>query len=104
MSYVICYSIIKELEKMKILSLDPSGNYNEGKGTTGFAKRLDGSVKLGYIKATDYNSREAYWFAHRELFEKTFPDVLVIESYRLFGHKAKQQSGSSLETPMLIGY
>lgn len=89
---------------MKVLSLDPSGNYNEGKGTTGYAKRLDGSVKLGDIKATDYNSREAYWFAHRELFEKTFPDVLVIESYRLFGHKAKEQSGSSLETPMLIGY
>ena len=89
---------------MKVLSLDPSGNYNEGKGTTGYAKRLDGSVTLGDIRAEDYTTREAYWFAHRELFEKTFPDALVIESYRLFGHKAKEQSGSSLETPMLIGY
>lgn len=32
------------------------------------------------------------------------PDVIVIESYRLFGHKSKQQIGSQLETPQLIGY
>lgn len=32
------------------------------------------------------------------------PDVLVCESYRLFGHKSKQQIGSNLETPQLIGY
>lgn len=32
------------------------------------------------------------------------PDVVVIEDYKLFGHKSKQQIGSSLETPQLIGY
>lgn len=88
----------------KVLSLDPSGNYHEGKGTTGYAVRLEKSVRLGDIRAIEYSSREAYWFAHRELVEKHLPDVLVIESYRLFGHKSKQQIGSSLETPMLIGY
>ena len=47
---------------------------------------------------------EAYWHAHRNLILGTNPEVVVIESYRLFGHKSKQQIGSSLETPMLIGY
>jgi hypothetical protein len=91
---------------MKVLSFDPSGNYDEGKGTSGYAISLDSPLphKLGDIKGDDYDSRQAYWFAHRELIEKTFPDYIVIESYRLFGNKAKEQVGSSLETPMLIGY
>jgi hypothetical protein len=91
---------------MKVLSFDPSGNYNEGKGTTGYAVSNDGHLphKLGDISSKDYASRQAYWAAHRDLIEQTFPDVLVIESYKLFGHKAKQQTGSSLETPQLIGY
>lgn len=93
---------------MKVLSFDPSGNYNEGKGTSGYAlgkwSKETSTVELGDIKADDYNSRQAYWFAHRVLIEKTMPDYCVIESYRLFGHKAKEQTGSSLETPQLIGY
>lgn len=91
---------------MKVLTFDPSGNFNEGMGTSGFSISLDGNLphKLGDIKATDYESRQGYWFAHRERIEIVYPDVLVVESYRLFGHKAKQQSGSSLETPQLIGY
>jgi hypothetical protein len=91
---------------MKVLSFDPSGNYKEGKGTSGFSISLDGNMphKLGDIRAEDYESRQAYWFAHRELIENTFPDYIVIESYRLFGDKAKEQTGSALETPQLIGY
>jgi hypothetical protein len=92
---------------MKVLSFDPSGNHGkEGMGTSGYAVSLDENLpfKLGDIHAGDYNPRQAYWFAHRELIEKLSPDVIVIESYRLFGHKAKQQTGSSLETPQLIGY
>jgi hypothetical protein len=91
---------------MKVLSFDPSGNYEEGKGTTGWCIGLDDfpPAKLGDIKATDYASRQDYWFAHKELIECTLPQVVVIESYRLFGHKSKEQIGSSLETPMLIGY
>lgn len=91
---------------MKVLSFDPSGNYFEGKGTSGYAISLDLHLphKLGDISANDYESRQAYWFTHKELIETVFPDVCVIESYRLFGHKSKEQIGSSLETPMLIGY
>jgi hypothetical protein len=91
---------------MKTLAFDPSGNYNEGKGTTGYSLSLDEHLphKLGDIRADEYSSRQAYWFAHKELIEKQFPDEVVIESYRLFGHKSKEQIGSSLETPQLIGY
>ena len=92
---------------MKVLSFDPSGNTGkEGNGTSGYAISLEGNLphELGDIKSTDYNSSQAYWFAHKELIESHFPDVVVIESYRLFGHKAKQQTGSTLDTPRLIGY
>lgn len=100
-------SVIIKLQEvtMKILSFDPSGNYKEGKGTSGYATSDDGmSMKLGDIASEGYTSRQAYWDAHRKLIESYKPDVVVIESYRLFGHKAKSQSGSSLETPQLIGY
>lgn len=91
---------------MKVLAFDPAGNKGkEGNGTSGWCCSLDGSIfKWDDIKATDYITREDYWFAHKKLIERYLPDVVVIESYRLFGHKSKQQIGSSLETPMLIGY
>lgn len=90
---------------VKVLTFDPSGNYTEGYGTSGYAVSLDKSYPtLHDIRAEDYRSRNEYWFAHKEVIEKVFPDVVVIESYRLFGHKSKEQSGSSLETPQLIGY
>lgn len=91
---------------MKKLSFDPSGNFDEGKGTTGFAISLNGNMphKLGSISAADSFSKHAYWFRHRLLIESVKPDILIIESYKLFGHKAKAQTGSSLETPQLIGY
>lgn len=91
---------------VKVLSFDPSGNFKEGKGTSGYCLSLDKHLphKLGDIRAEDYNSKHAYWFAHKELIEKEFPDYVVIESYRLFGDKSKEQIGSSLETPQLIGY
>jgi hypothetical protein len=85
----------------------PSGNWGkEGMGTTGYCISLDGHLphKLGDIHAGDYDSIQSYWFAHKELIEKTFPNVIVIESYRLFAHKSKEQIGSSLDTPRLIGY
>lgn len=90
---------------MKVLAFDPSGNYFEGKGTSGWSTSLDSKItKIGDIAAEGFNSREAYWLEHKKLIDKNSPDIIVIESYRLFGHKAKEQTGSSLETPMLIGY
>lgn len=89
---------------MKILTFDPSGSFHEGKGTTGwslfFNKEL---ITFGEISAKGFSSKVEYFIAHEQLIGSYEPDIVVIESYKLFGHKAKQQSGSSLETPQLIG-
>jgi hypothetical protein len=90
---------------MKILSFDPSGSFHEGKGTTGWALFVDKELKeFGEIKASDYMLKQEYFSAHDDLILNHYPDIIVIESYKLFGHKAKQQSGSNLETPQLIGF
>lgn len=90
---------------MKILSLDPAGNFLEGSGTTGWALSENGNIiEFGDIKANKFKTRGDYWLAHEDLILQHDPDVLVCESYRLFGHKSKQQIGSNLETPQLIGY
>ena len=91
---------------MKVLSFDPSGNKGaEGEGTTGWALFNDGKLEdFGDIKASDYDSQEEYWKFHRDLIMEQWPDVCVIESYRLFESKAQSQSWSTLDTPQLIGY
>ena len=50
------------------------------------------------------DSKQEYFSYHRDLIETEFPDIIVCESYDLFGHKAKQQSGSDLGTAQLVGY
>jgi hypothetical protein len=94
---------------MNVLCLDPSGNMGEreGEGTTGWALFKDGELSnFGTIKSSDFGSQEEYWSNHVwNIFSKIKTgDRLVMESYRLFAHKAKQQSGSSMDTPQLIGF
>jgi hypothetical protein len=89
---------------VKLLSFDPSGNFLEGKGTTGYALFRNGHLDwFGDIKSTKYESKMKYWDAHIALIEKEYPDIVLIESYKLFEHKAKSQSWSELETPQMIG-
>ena len=93
---------------MIILAMDPSGAFNEGKGTTGYSiwAYNEGNYKLlniGQIVATDFTTSQDYYNAHISLLHATKPDVLVIEDYLLYAHKAKQQIGSKMETPKLIG-
>lgn len=89
-----------------ILCFDPSGNTgDEGNGTTGYALYKDGKlITFGDIAAKNYQSTEEYFWEHENLIEALSPNVIVCESYRLFGNKAKAQSGSQLGTPQLIGY
>jgi hypothetical protein len=90
---------------MKVLSLDPSGNYNEGSGTTGWAVFEDGILtEFGTISATDHNSIEGYWSQHEILIVMQQPNIVVCESFRLFAHKQKAQTWSQMETPQLIGF
>lgn len=94
-----------------LIAIDPSGNFTEGRGTTGIGVFLDG--KLTYteaISATEFANMESYWTAHtQQLLDAVrafwnFDAEVVCESYRLQRTKAMSQSGSSLETPQLIGY
>lgn len=87
---------------MKILAIDPSGNYVEGIGTTGYAIAHDDEITdVGELKADAFESAAEYWFAHKFMINAFKPDEVVCESYRL--RKAKEQTHSLLETPQLIG-
>lgn len=91
-----------------ILALDPSGAYQEGKGTTGwclFDQDTDKIVKYGVIKAEDYSCQFQYWDAHIKLIDSLagFNMDVVIEDYLLYSDRANNQINSRLETPQLLG-
>jgi hypothetical protein len=92
---------------MKLLTLDISGNFKEGKGTTGICLMVNGYVtELNTIHAGDYSSAEEYWAAHEDYILQEWPDHVVMEGYKLYNHKgmsAKTQANSDLETPQLLG-
>ena len=92
---------------MKILSFDVSGNFHEGKGTTGVCvMKADDDFELYELSAKKFDSAEEYWITHLNTIVAEEPTHLVIEGYRLYNHRgsaASMQANSILETPMLIG-
>ena len=93
-----------------ILAIDPSGNFEEGKGTTGtclFDCTTNHIINLKNIQAKDYPTKEEYWQAHLNMIRtasKQRPDiVIVMEDFTLDPRRAMQQSHSKMETPKLIG-
>ena len=93
-----------------ILAIDPSGNFEEGKGTTGIC--LFDAVHMQVlsvcnISAREYKTKEEYWQKHIDLINDVnnkFENVLVvIEDFTLDPRRALQQSHSKMETPKLIG-
>jgi hypothetical protein len=89
---------------MILLSFDPSGNFHEGKGTTGYATFQDREL-IGFdeIKSDGFENQMQYWWEHLQVIKKIDPSLVLIESYKLFEHKAQSQSWSAMETPQLIG-
>lgn len=93
-----------------VLAFDPSGAYEEGKGSTGWVlmqtdERL---VARGSINAVKYKSRGAYWDDHIDLLEYNIQRhkkhlMVVIEDYVLYRDKAVSQTNSQMETCRLIG-
>lgn len=93
-----------------IFALDPSGSFNEGKGTTGwvvmdYKERL---LERGYIPAEDYKCPEEYWNAHLTLIKKynrlyEGDLIVVIEDYVLYRDRSANQTNSQMETCRLIG-
>lgn len=92
---------------MKVLAIDVSGNFKEGKGTSGFCLLEDGEPEsLVDLQAKVFASAEAYWNAHLKFIRYFKPKAIVMEGYRLYNHKgmkASSQANSELETPQLIG-
>jgi hypothetical protein len=89
---------------MKILAFDPSGNFYEGKGTTGWALFYNGELKaVGQIRADECETRFEYWEKHLILITTLEPNHVVIEDFILYASKKEKQIGSEFETPQLIG-
>lgn len=93
-----------------ILAFDPSGNFEEGKGTTGWVlmRQDEQLVARGYIEASNYNCAQEYWnevlelirFNHRKYSSQL---IVVIEEYVLYRDESKGQTNSKMETCRLIG-
>jgi len=94
-----------------ILSIDPSGAFHEGKGTTGWClmdAEQDKVIKAGCLFARNYDKKEDYWEAHVQLFLRLIGDykrkvIVVIEDYILYASTAEAQINSRFETTKLIG-
>ena len=95
---------------IRVIAIDPSGNFEEGKGVTGYieADVFDNGTytitDVGSINSEDYHSRIEYYKAHELLLESA--GLAIIEDYRLYNHagaSAKMQSYSLMETPRLLG-
>lgn len=98
---------------MIVIGVDPSGEFDKGKGTTGIA-----AVKLnendqpsiivhGVVSASDYKTRMSYWEAVLDAVESLAKayhvEHIVIEDYILYANAAKAQINSGMETSKLIG-
>lgn len=93
---------------IRVIAIDPSGNFDEGKGTTGYIvfNLTDTGYEfedVGHLSAENYPNRLEYWDAHSFLLGG---DLVIIEDYRLYNHKgakSSMQSYSQMETPRLLG-
>lgn len=94
--------------KPYILGIDPSGSYNEGKGTTGLAiLNPEGQLEFhSTVNAQEYPSQIMYWAAVLDTIEALTHNkniVLSVEDYVLYATSAKAQINSEMETSKLIG-
>lgn len=90
---------------MKILVIDPSGSFKEGKGTSGWVVLNDWSIEqFGQLKASEYESRQEYWHSHIHLILDKEPEIVVCEEFILYGSKSSAQINSEMETSKLLGY
>lgn len=92
---------------MKILSIDPSGNFEEGQGVTGLCyETLGGNIVPTLLQASDCDNAMQYYKDIVEFISDYKPKQIVMEGYRLYNHKgmkAQTQSNSIMETSQLIG-
>ena len=95
-----------------VIGIDPSGAYQEGKGTTGFAvydRLRDRPVFLGSVYAGDYNSMEAYFKAVADTMLELrtvygLHTVVSIDDFLVYAQNAMTFTYSKMETCQLLGY
>lgn len=95
-----------------VIGVDPSGNFIEGKGTTGIAVydiKNDRIIHVAYVSAKFSTSQIGYWSEVIETLDQLVfkygsrRSVLAVEDYLLYANTAKSQINSTFETPQLIG-
>lgn len=95
-----------------VIGVDPSGNFYEGKGTTGIAVydiKADKIIHVDYVSAKFAFTQVEYWeTVIARLKELVIQygkkrSVLAVEDYLLYANTAKAQINSTFETPQLIG-
>jgi hypothetical protein len=94
------------LSRMRlVLSIDPSGNFVDGKGHTGLvlAEVSDNGFVIRHketIRADKFDTRVEYWRAHMDALDPEL-DLVIIEDFMLYPHI--KQGFSYMETPRLLG-
>ncbi len=96
---------MKNTKTKLVLSLDPSGNFKDGKGKTGLvvARTSDTGYAILYkdtIDAKDFDTRLEFWAAHLDAMDQNL-DAVIIEDFMLYPHI--KQGFSYMETPRLLG-
>ena len=93
---------------MITLAIDPSGNFEEGKGHTGIASMKNGNwdtVSVSSVNARDYETRFKYWTAVKKVIQDYVLEgeqlQVVIENYVVRANGFT--TGKMPETAMLIG-
>lgn len=88
-----------------VLSLDPSGNFEDGKGHTGLvvAKVSEDGYDIVFkdtIRAYRFDTRTEYWSANMDAIDLGL-DLVIMEDFMLYPHV--KQGFSYMETPRLLG-
>ena len=96
-----------------VIGVDPSGSFNEGKGTTGIAIYDivdDAIIDIKVVCAADYDSLEAYlwgnWRAIGMLYVCYCDEgcVVSIEDFLVYATHAVSFTNSRMETCQLLGF
>lgn len=97
---------------MRILSIDPSGNFIQGKGETGycFFNLVNNKFELierGTIRAKDFDNQFEYWREILDLLDilDKVLDHVILEDYRGYvsSNKNNVNTGNLFETARLLG-
>lgn len=100
--------------KFNVISFDPSGNFSQGKGTTGYVRsyivfkdKLDKKMQFfepKEIKAKDFSTAEDYQSKHLDLIDPQKVSVVLVEDFIGNPQKRGALFGSKFETAQMVGF